>query len=368
MDATITFKPHSPSPLRTLASPPRELLVQSLTHLTTEWPPEKAAQDTQPRMGFFQGPTSIAYLFFHLSKTHPQLEISGETATAWFELYFYWSALEAPREEEGSEQGIGIASEHFCHLALRAAHTQDASHFLSAVANTTLTSVQDLLVGSAGLLFLLRFVRFHVPLSAPLLSAQIARVIAHITATPSPWLFHGRAYTGAAHGDIGIITQICLSSPGSAALVKDALSALLDAQLENGNWYSTRDRGHEHLQWCHGAAGITLSLNTLKPFFPDDPMKSRIQAAVEKAQRLIFEKGVLVKEPCLCHGVMGNALALEGGWREHLLSFATPEEMEGATWEKSSDPMGLFCGEAGRAWVWAMVDAGDEGFPAYTNF
>lgn len=143
------------------------------------------------------------------------------------------------------------------------------------------------------------------------------------------------------------------------------LLELLDLQRDDGNWYATTDRQHEYMQWCHGGSGILISLLAVEKFFEGE-VRGRIRKAVEKGEKLVFEKGVLRKEPCLCHGVVGNALAVEvGERREHLLSFA--ERGAEGEWEVSEDKGGLFCGEAGRAWVWAMMDGGREGFPTYTD-
>lgn len=356
MDAIIAFTAHEYNPLRTLEQTPRGLLEQSLVNLVTTWPPAKASRET--RMGFLQGPTSIAYLFVHLSKSHAQLEIQSKLPSVWFEKY-----LNSTPASDVGESSCGIASEYYCRLALEAAHTQNATPFLDAVRAFKLNDVQEVLLGSAGLLILLRFVKAFVPASASNIDEIIRTTIGHINA--SRWLFAGREFTGAAHGNIGIITQVCLS--GGASTMADALTTFLDLQLEDGNWHSTTDRKHEHMQWCHGVAGCVTSLLAIKEFFSEEPLKGRIQAAIEKGQQLIFEKGMIKKEPCLCHGITGNALALNPAERDHFLTFATPEAIAKGDWEASSDPAGLYWGEAGRAWVWAMLDGGREGFPAYTD-
>lgn len=261
------------------------------------------------------------------------------------------------------EKSFGITSEYYCRLALKAAHTQDAIPFLDAAAKIKFNEVQEVLLGSAGLLVLLRFVKAFVADSADSIDVITKAIINHIN--EKSWLFQGREFTGVVHGNIGIITQVCLS--GGASTMDNQLSAFLDLQQEDGVWYSTTDRKHEHLQWCHGSTGCIISLLAIKDYFPDQPLMARIQKAIERGQKLIFEKGILKKEPCLCHGATGNALALDAGARDHLLSFATPQAITSAEWDASNDPAGLYCGEAGRAWVWAMLDGGRKGFPAYTD-
>jgi hypothetical protein len=309
-------------------------------------------------MGFYQGHTSIAYLFFHLSQSHSQLEVQGKRPLEWFKDYFYHGP-----HPTADNTWFGIASEYYCRLALEAAHTQDAAPFMDAVELIKFNDVQEVLLGSAGLLVLLRFVKSSVTSAAEKIDERIQMVIDNIN--KSPWLFHGREFTGAVHGNIGIITQVCLS--GGSSTMTDALSTFLDLQQQDGNWHSTTDRKHEHMQWCHGVPGCVISLLAIKEYFPAQPLAGKIQAAIEKGQRLIFKKGVIKKEPCLCHGVTGNALALGIEERDHLLSFATPGAIAKAEWEASSDPAGLYTGEAGRAWIWAMLDGGRNGLPAYTD-
>lgn len=61
-------------------------------------------------------------------------------------------------------------------------------------------------------------------------------------------------------------------------------------------------------------------------------------------------------------GITGNALALEDKELEHFLTYTTGSEMKAlqqdGLWEASAAPEGLFTGEAGRAWSWAVADKG----------
>ena len=58
------------------------------------------------------------------------------------------------------------------------------------------------------------------------------------------------------------------------------------------------------VQWCHGAAGVLISLWDLAP---DDDAWSELLIA---AGRLVWEAGPFRDEPGLCHGTAGNAYAL----------------------------------------------------------
>lgn len=64
----------------------------------------------------------------------------------------------------------------------------------------------------------------------------------------------------------------------------------------------------------------------------------------------------------LTTGISGNALALDDEGCEHFLSYTTGNEMKSmekdGMMEPSEKPESLWCGEAGRAWAWAVVDKG----------
>lgn len=86
----------------------------------------------------------------------------------------------------------------------------------------------------------------------------------------------------------------------------------------------------------------------------------------------------MTKEPYLCHGITGNALALSGDQREHFLGYTTLEmvrdlQNEGL-FEHSSDPWGLYGGLPGRAWGFMELlrskeeaVSGQHGFPGYSD-
>lgn len=109
---------------------------------------------------------------------------------------------------------------------------------------------------------------------------------------------------------VGILTQLVLTTPSLAASdsrITATLDRLLALQQPSGNW-TTRDSstGMPLVQWCHGAPGFVPSLLSMRPFFPS--RQSQIDAAVEKARDVVWKEGMLRKDPCLCHGLFGNAL------------------------------------------------------------
>jgi len=146
------------------------------------------------------------------------------------------------------------------------------------------------------------------------------------------WEWHGKRYFGAAHGDIGIITQVVLSNPSLAPQLARRLEKLLELQLSDGNWPSSARSLKEGktaslIQWCHGAPGFLYSLQSLRPYFPE--LQNRIDSAIEKGQSVTWRHGLLTKEPSLCHGIFGNALVLpKGPKRQHFLALATADAVD----------------------------------------
>ena len=291
------------------------------------------------------------------------------------------------------------------------------------------------------------------------------RVIDAIMASSRPWKWHGKAYLGAVHGMTGILTQILLSRPDMAAELEPDLGALLSYQYDDddydrnlteggrgarssgsgGNWPSSIPPGKDKLvQFCHGAPGIVTSLVSLRRVYAaatasrsrnrhhhhhhsngdgnghvsaSKALLRRIDQAIGRGRRCIMSRGLLTKEPCLCHGISGNGLALAASVDahehdhdrhrdhdkdrhhtdseskednnhedkdseeedyisytqfEHFLTYTTGHEMKALArdgmMEPSDEPAGLYTGEAGRAWAWAVADGAlGWGFPGYND-
>ena len=121
------------------------------------------------------------------------------------------------------------------------------------------------------------------------------------------------------------------------------------------------------VQWCHGAAGVLISLWDLAP---DDEAWSQLLLA---AGRLVWQAGPIRNEPGLCHGTAGNAYALLALWRrtgddqwlERARAFA---QHAAAHVEERAERLGhgrhsLFTGDEGVALCLASCVAGDERLP-----
>jgi len=332
----------------------------------TSYPPEKVPAGG----GLYYGPLSISFLFYKLQVLYPGLEIEEVPVTGWGGAYLK-RAKAAMKEYPGpSVNKCGVADDILVLLALGAASTADADMATElcnyAAVTTDPSASNEWLYGSAGYLYLLRLVRATFVDDhkvTDIIDDTANEVIESIMEAPRPWKWHGKNYVGAVHGSIGIITQIVLTDPSYAPKLEAELGALLSYQYDSGNWPSSIPPGSDRLvQFCHGAPGVVASLLSIREHFPK--LKSRIDTAIRKGRECIWERGLLTKEPCLCHGISGNALALEDKECEHFLTYTTGHEIKAMDKEgmlgRSDDPSALWCGEAGRAWAWAVVDRGLE--------
>ncbi|ERF74567.1 hypothetical protein EPUS_00697 [Endocarpon pusillum Z07020] len=261
----------------------------------------------------------------------------------------------------------GVMEDLLSTLALQAGAYSDkrAADKLCNLATVALTpGVSDeWLYGRAGYLYLLRLAKSGFAPNNDLemldrIQHTAQAVIAAILNSPQPWSWHGKVYLGAVHGTIGIITQIVLSDPACAARLEQLLDSLLRIQNEDsGNWPSSLPAGRRDrlVQVCHGAPGVVVSLLGIGKYFPNPLLAN--QDVHGAGAGMGIGSG-------LCHGVSGNALALAEGDLDAFLAHATEERMgpliEAGVMEPSSHPEGLWTGEAGRAWVWAVADMGLE--------
>ncbi|KAI0129193.1 hypothetical protein BJ170DRAFT_363211 [Xylariales sp. AK1849] len=354
-------------------------LSKSLTSIVRGCGPKSPWSDSfkSKPLGLWTGPTALAYLFLWLSQTHPDLKIEGESPTHWCHAYLDCGQSDIPNAQDLN--GWGVKNEYLAFQTVKACATkdvEDVARLEEAVTHNFNCPPVDNehLSGRAGTLSLLRMVRHWVPESASRMNKCMQPLIEHVLVS-RPWRFHGHNYIGAAHGVIGIITQVILCDPDRAADLEAYLSEMLDLQAENGHWFITDDPGlgePDLVHYCHGSPGFVMSLVKIRCHFPAG-MQARIDAAIERGRRDVWGKGLLTKEPNLCHGISGNMLAFQD-WeqRKQFMANATMEvikaRLEDGSFVKGDDRYGLFWGEGGRAWAWMIMDSRrDLGYPSYTD-
>lgn len=346
-------------PLR--AASPHDELLASLSRINAYNPPVHTCSTGWTFHGFYMGPTSIAYLFYRLSLIYPDLQFKQQSLLDWAEEYLKLGSLAHKKPPTPSH--CGIANETLAYLALSAVMRREESLAkqlcsLEPVINAPKDNgSNEWLYGRAGYLYFLRLCRTAFnedadSATASLLATTIEKTVRRVLDVPQPWAWRGKRYLGAAHGTIGVICQVVLSLPSVAPQLESLLSQVLDMQYDSGNFPSSLPAGSDKLvQFCHGGPGIVISLRSLKPHFPK--LGDKIERAIVTAQADIWERGILRKEPCLCHGVASNALALDSERRFGiLLSCMCTDSMEKLGWMKergrNDEFSGLWTGEAGR--------------------
>ncbi|KAB8542135.1 hypothetical protein FH972_025598 [Carpinus fangiana] len=341
---------------------PTKQLIASLERLVKDYPPASVS----PGGGLYYGPISIAYLFFTLQQFYKDFTIEDIPMGTWMAVYLK-TAEDAMKDYPGpTNLKCGVSDDIMALIALSAASAKDPDmardlcDFAGVV--TEPNANNEWLYGRAGFLYLLRLVRASFQDDdevKEMLDDTADEVIDCILDSPRPFKWHDKAYVGAVHGTVGIITQIVLTDPTYAKQLEPELLATLSYQYESGNWPSSVPAGDDKLvQFCHGAPGVVSSLVSIKHYFPD--IEDRLDEYIKTGRAVIKERGLLTKEPGLCHGISGNALALEEPDFEHFLTYTTASEMKAlendGMMERAEDPSSLYTGEAGRAWAWAVMD------------
>lgn len=347
----------------------RNELIASLTRINTYNPPVQTCSTGWTFHGLYYGPTSIAFLFLRLSQYYPDLAFKGQSLLDWAQAYLDLGSSRLQKSVDSDH--CGIANDVLAQLAIRAVMEKDPSLVQQLCSYQSITNEQsgsdEWLYGRAGYLYFLRLARFGFEDGSSahrMITSTIEKTVQRILTSRQPWIWHGKAYLGAAHGTFGIICQVVLSLPSAAESLEQTLSEILDTQFPSGNFPSSLPPGSDRLiQFCHGAPGAVLSLRAIRPHFPT--LQQKIDSAIKAAQKDTWERGVLTKEPCLCHGIAGNALALDDPAEfQHFLSYMSSDYLEAQGWMseagKSDEFVGLYTGEAGRAWAWAVADKPEE--------
>ena len=305
-------------PMRDLHATPDVLLQTALESFVQSNPP-KSKFDAMDLYGLFGGITGIAYMLLQVSALHPDLKVKGDGLRQWADKY-----LGPNRDDLEHEAPCGLFSEKICYDAVRACVSgkeEDVSKFLEHFP-TFLEDLPDgeedgipseLLYGRAGLLYLLRAVRLWVPSCKKILDEQLQKVARKIMQANDSgrkrWLWAGKQFAGAAHGDIGIVTQLVLSVPALARDLEPQVQKFLRMQAPNGNWQKHTDEPEDVpnvVQFCHGSPGFIYSFKALRPYYPN--LQNEFDAVIARAQENVWKEGLLRKEPALCHGIPGNAL------------------------------------------------------------
>ncbi|KZL75380.1 abscisic acid ABA receptor [Colletotrichum tofieldiae] len=367
--------PSIPQDYLSFAEKPKDRVQEALVHIIGETPPRELYTHDECR-GLFRGPTAVAYLLLKIHAVYPEIKIRGQSLRHWATSYI------GAKRTGGNSAACGLACESAGYLAVVAMLDETkAPKFRDELERLVQEDDHpyELLFGFAGLLYMIRAVEFWKPETASLLAIVKARIVEKILGAGPGWTWRGKRYIGAVHGDIGILTQLLLTDPRLAtnSMVRNSLQRLLSLQDQNGNWPTKDDddhASHELVQFCHGAPGFVSSLLHIGRLLPD--MRDGIENAIALGTRCIWREGLLRKEPCLCHGILGNSLALPfGPLRDHFLAWSLPSKIAD---ERRQDGSIFSQEDSGRmsiwfdywpsaAWTWSVCMADSPGLVMYSD-
>lgn len=340
--------------------------LESVSNITRNYPPKALSA----KGGLYYGLLSVTYLFYNLTRIYgPEFRLNDEkTIQQHFESYLDQCRISQTLQSSTVTAGCcGVINPMMAFLALEAAALgqKSSEEAFIRLASAALADESELLAvewlyGLAGLLYLSRLIGTTQP------SEELERIqntiIDRLIDTKRPFTWHGKAYVGAAHGVAGILCQIILTRPGLAPQLEEDIEKLLKAQFRSGNFPSSLPAGYDRLvQFCHGAPGVITSLLSIRPHV-SSKLQTKIDLAVERGRACVEERGVLTKEPCLCHGTAGNVLALEKSslpgkrFLELTKEGAVRRAVHHGQVKMSDHPESLWCGVGGRAWLWAVVE------------
>ena len=161
----------------------RRQLIQSLTTIVVECPPQNPWIDTsefkKEPQGLWTGPSSVAYLFFWLSKTHPHLTIEGRLPYDWCLAYLDCGSDMVPM----AGTSLGIKNEYMAYNTVKAIATNDLTAVEKVkegaiIFNSEANAAEnEFLQGRAGILALLRIIRHWIPETGKYLNPVMDSII-----------------------------------------------------------------------------------------------------------------------------------------------------------------------------------------------
>lgn len=127
-------------------------------------------------------------------------------------------------------------------------------------------------------------------------------------------------YLGAAHGIMGnlyVLTECLIMYESQLSknkefkecvkLIENSFDYILKLQFESGNFPSALGKDIDNkLHFCHGACGAILVYIKAYTYFKKKEYMNSLLKAVDD----IWERGIILKGNCICHGILGTSYAL----------------------------------------------------------
>lgn len=338
-------------------------LLTSLTTINTHNPPVHTCSTGWSFNGLISGPTSIAYLFWKLSTLYPGYVFKGQEFGEWAECY-----LELGRYVvSGGGEGVGVGCEGVAGRVVRGVVEGDEGVVGEVCGlGTSVTcgrgdsggvgkGENDWPNGRAGCLYLLRVLRSRFPNSRRKIQMTIDRVVDAIVTDKE---FQQPLSIDSIYTITSTITQIILSrTQNHTDGLEEVLNNILALQNPDGNWNETNP-------W------IINSLASISQYLPP-PLRSKVTNATDRARSLLFHADSGDCPPTLQpNGLVTRTLAFTDPDDERfheVIRMISGEWLDERRpgWRvdagKKDEWVGLWTGEAGRAWGWVVAELSSAG-------
>uniref|UniRef100_A0A6B2EBH6 LanC-like protein 3 homolog n=1 Tax=Phlebotomus kandelakii TaxID=1109342 RepID=A0A6B2EBH6_9DIPT len=288
-----------------------------------------------PRGDLYVGDAGIAYMFYRIHKS-PVLRDKIPGALAHAQQYIERARSNARHYAKRSDERCAFLCGNAGIYAVSAAISQelgdqsqcqkDLDCFAAGFGackpiNFNKYGSDEVLVGRAGFLSGVFWLQRTLP-QTPFTADQILEICESMVQSgveyshrngsilPLMYEYHHSEYLGAAHG-VCAIYHMLLNSPWFAGanpkhldVIKGSIDGFLALQDSHGNFPITLDNTREKrlVHWCHGAPGAVYLLAKAYLIFQDEKYLN----ACKLAGDLVWQKGLLLKGPGICHGVAGN--------------------------------------------------------------
>lgn len=203
-------------------------------------------------------------------------------------------------------------------------------------------------------------------------------------------------YLGAAHGLMGnlyVLTECLIMNESLLSknkefkecvkLIESSFDYILKLQFDSGNFPSALGKDKDNkLHFCHGACGAIYVYIKAFNYFK----KKEYYTAVIKTGEDLWERGIILKGNCICHGILGSSYALNAIYKLtkektyivkslYIALCAIDEEVQKSVLKQpdqqrkvpgvSDSPYSLMEGNAGTLTLYCDLVSGNVVFPGF---
>ncbi|RWS26449.1 lanC-like protein 2 [Leptotrombidium deliense] len=377
-----------------LLPPFKEKLVDNVSKLFSRFENALKTDSNSNDYSVYTGVAGYAYLYLHLSKVFTKYTVQEHKQTFLSAAQKYVEkALQLSKKNKstflcGTAGAISLAAIIYHEQSMTDKSDEMLKRLISI--DSKHESYDEMLYGRAGILYSLMFAKQSIETQSIINSTHIRSVIEQILKSgqktaqkeckgkpPLFYLWHDKAYVGAAHGLIGILCMLLeckeyLTEEEIDKLVKPTVDHMFNLRLKSGNYMSSVGSTSDRLiHWCHGATGAVFLFSLAHQIFKDEKYKNEVINCCE----LIWKRGILRKGYGICHGTAGNAYAFIRAYQLTNDDIHLFRAMKFAEWcfdygkhgcRVADRPLSMFEGMAGTIYYLSdLLEPKNSRFPAF---